>query len=409
MGAGKNRKRSVTLIIVVLIIIIIGVGGFLLLQSLLRGIGQAAVETLEEGVTVVEGDDITPTPASSINLIVAARDIPRGARLSPQDVTVMKWPIMDATSSYLVDALVMSDAEGGPGLDQVDGRIARTDILTGMPMMNYMLTPGDQPTSLSDVGSDAALLIPSGMVMMSIPIDRFSATGFALREGDHVDVMMSFLFANVDEEFQSLLPNTGVILTDDTELIAAGLQGFEYTIGRSESGPFGSTLLVIPEMQTGQLVRQTTSLTIDNAIVMRVGQWPLSDLNQPIIVTPAPPPTAVPEGGTTEGEPTPAATAIPAIQVPDMISLAMSRQDALVMKYALEMDAEITLVLRSALDDEIAEIVTDPVTLDYIIQYYNVPVPANLDVALIPLDLEDLFIGNDADQPAETVEENPEG
>ncbi len=47
MGAGKNRKRSVTLIIVVLIIIIIGVGGFLLLQSLLRGIGQAAVDTLE--------------------------------------------------------------------------------------------------------------------------------------------------------------------------------------------------------------------------------------------------------------------------------------------------------------------------------------------------------------------------
>lgn len=415
MGAGKpgkNRKRTVTLIIIVLVVIIIGVGGFLLLQSLLTGFGQAVVDTaFEEGV-ITEGDttdDGMPTPAPSINLIVAARDIPRGARLGPQDVTVMKWPLMDDSSAYLIDALVMSDTADGPGLDQVDGRIARTDILTGMPLMNYMLTPGDRPTSLTDVGSDAALLIPSGMVMMSLPIDRFSATGYALREGDHVDVMMSFNFINVDEDFQSLLPNEAVILTDDTELIAAGLQGFQYTFGRTETGPFGSSLLVIPETTLGQLPRQTTSLTIDNAIVMRVGQWPVADLNQPIIVTPAPPPTAVPEGqaGTTEGEfaeePTPQPTAIVAYQVPDMISLAMSRQDALVMKYAIEMGAEITLVLRSALDDEIAEIVTDPVTLDYIIQYYNVPVPAQLDVAMVPLNLRDLFT-----TPDETVEETPQ-
>ena len=75
---------------------------------------------------------------------------------------------------------------------------------------------------------------------------------------------------------------------------------------------------------------------------------------------------------------------MPAVPAPDVLTLVMSRQDALVMKYAAEQGARIDLALRSAADDNIEDIVTDPVTLSYIINTRNVTPPEKLPVALDP-------------------------
>ncbi|GAB4474627.1 MAG: hypothetical protein Kow00124_14770 [Anaerolineae bacterium] len=364
------------MIILIILILAIAVAAVFFLQGFLGG-GQAAEGGVQE-------PDVIPTPTQppTVDIIVAARDIPRGARLSAQDVTILRWPVLTEAPPP-IDALVVT---GDAGLEQVEDRIARVDIITGQPVLDFMLTPGDQPTSLGDIGSDAALMIPSGYVMITIPVTRISAAGFAPRDGDHVDILVSFEFVSVDEDFQTPLPNTGIILTDDGTLAELGLQGFEYAIGRRETGPFGSTLLVVPSQTTsGQIPRRATQLMIDNAIVMRLGNWPLGDLNQPIVITPVPTATPIPEGEEVpEPGATPVATPIQAFQVPDIISLAMSRQDALVLKYALEVGANIDLVLRSALDDDINNVVTDPVTLEYIIQFYNLPVPALLPDQISP-------------------------
>lgn len=379
MGAGRSRRTGLILIVLILLILVIGVAAIFLLQGFLGGGG-----TAEPGGGQDVAEVPTTTPPPTVNIIVAARDIPRGARLTVQDVSIMRWPLL-AEAPPPIDALVVAEGDGA-GLEQVEGRIARVDIITGQPVLDFMLTPGDEPTSLGDLGSDAALLIPSGSVMITIPITRISAAGYSLREGDHVDVFASYSFVDVDEDFQSVLPNEAIILTDNPELVALGIQQFQYVVGRRETGgPFGSTLLVIPNSnnQQQQIPRQTTQLVIDNAVVVRMGTFPLADLNQPIVITPAPPPT--PSQQQEEGAPDQAAgptpTAIPAFQVPDVISLAMSRQDALVLKYSLEMGAKIDLVLRSALDDDINNIVTDPVTQEYIINFYNVQVPAKLPQA----------------------------
>jgi hypothetical protein len=125
-------------------------------------------------------------------------------------------------------------------------------------------------------------------------------------------------------------------------------------------------------------------MVIDNAMILQVGTWPLAGLNEPIVVTPAPPPTANPDQGqeAQEGEQAPP-TATP-IPVPDVVTLTMSRQDALVLKYALETGAKIDLALRSALDDDVNDIVTDTVTLQYIIDFYNVAIPPKLPIAQDP-------------------------
>lgn len=371
MSAGRGRRTGLILIVLILIILVIGVGAIFLLQNVLGGITGGGQQPQAQV-------DLPPTPTTVpvVNIIVAARDIPRGARLTAQDVTIMRWPEL-AEAPRPIDALVV--AEGDPtGLEQVNGRIARVDIITGQPVLNFMLTPGEDPSGLGQEGSDTALLIPSGLVMITMPIDRLSAVGFSLREGDHVDVLMSFSFIPVDEEFQSPLPNQQLILTDDTALAALGLQNLQLAAGREDTGPFGTSLIITPN-EAGPIAQPVTQLVVDNAIVMRLGDYPITDLNQPIVITPAPP--ATPDPNAPEGEavePTP----VPIIFDPEIVSLAMSRQDALVLKYALEQGAAITLALRSALDNDITDVATDPVTLEYIIQIYDVAIPTSLTVAL---------------------------
>lgn len=378
MGTGRGRRTGIILIILILLVVLVAVGALLILQGLGGGVVGGAPAGEQPAVLP------SPTAPSTINLIVAARDIPRGARLTIQDVTVMPWPVM-AEAPVPFGALIVSDQPGGPGLEQVEGRIARQDILSGDLVRDFMLTPGAEPTGLLDIGSDAALQISSGMVAVSIPLDRFSAIGYAIRPGDHVDIMASLRFIDVDDEFQTPLPNQGILVTDGAELTALGLQGFTYPLGREEGGVFGTTLLVVPDIANSRpLSRQTTQIILDNIRVLRVGDWPVADIYMPIVVTAVP--TAVPTPqGTPQPQPAPAqVTPTPGVPLPDIITLEMTPQDALVLKYVSEVGGLITLALRSALDDEINDRVTDPVTLGYIINFRNFTPPAKLPVALDP-------------------------
>jgi Flp pilus assembly protein CpaB len=320
----------------------------------------------------------------------------------------MAWPKL-AEAPVPTGALVVGDEEqGGAGLGQVEGRIARVDILQGQPILDFMITPGDEPFGLADTGSDAALLIPSGKVAVTVPVTQLSAVGYALREGDHVDVLMSLDFIDVDQDFQTIEPNTGILITDDLELSQTGLANYTYTLGRQENGPFGTTLLVIPNQEFPAIgvPRKTTQMVIDNAIVVKMGAFPLSDLAEPIVVTAEPPQEQVPEGeedaAAEEGPPpeelTP--TPLPVIPIPDVVTLAMDRQDALVLKYALETGADMTLALRSALDDEDNEFTTDSVTLQYILDFYNVQVPSKLNYVQVPSTLVYDVLGTDLGTPA---------
>nr|MBN1229017.1 Flp pilus assembly protein CpaB [Anaerolineae bacterium] len=409
MSAGRGRRIGIIIIIVILVVIILGAAALFVMQRLGGSDDDGGVA--EEPIATIE-----PTEVPTLDIIVAYQDIPRGKILTLEDVTTLAWPLIDEAPPPL-GVLFVDDQAGGAGLDQVVGRIARMDITTGMPILNYMITEGGEPTNLTDIGGDAALLVPQNMVAIAVPITRLSSVAYALRPGDHVDILMSFRFVNLDVDFQSLLPDGALMLTDDLELAATGLQRTEYLTGREERGVFGTSLMVFPttvtvtrddangeskEITVFQIPRQTTQLVIDNVIVMRMGEWPVADMYQPILVTAVPQATPVPEGegeeeeaaGEEQGEPTPTPTAV--IPIPTVITLAMSRQDALVLKYATEVGADIDLVLRSAVDDNVLDVATDPVTMDYIVNFHNVTPPANLPIALDPmitlmLDFADIY------------------
>ncbi len=379
MGAGRTRKTGLILIVLILVVLLIAVGAIFLLRGTLFGGQEVASD--EGGQSPQQAAQ--PTAPPTIDILVAARDIPRGKLITADDLTIMSWPAIEQAPPPL--GVLVVDGSTGAGLEQAVGRMARADILAGSPVLETVLTAAGQVTDLADVGSDAALRIPSGYIAIAVPVTRLSSVAYALREGDHVDVLMSFRFMDVDEEFQTELPNNAVLLDVDEE--TGELVVREYPVGREERGIFGDTIMMVPG-DGEKAIQQTTQLVIDNAVVLHVGNWPLSDLNQPIVVTPEPTPTPVPEGeAPADGQTASAQTAptpVPSLPVPDVVTLIMPRQDALIMKYAIEQGASIDLALRSAADDDVQGITTDPVTLSYIINSRNVTPPEKLPIALDP-------------------------
>ena len=46
-------------------------------------------------------------------------------------------------------------------------------------------------------------------------MDRLSGVGYGLSEGDSIDIMISFLFLQIDEEFQTYMPNAAIFFLED--------------------------------------------------------------------------------------------------------------------------------------------------------------------------------------------------
>jgi pilus assembly protein CpaB len=65
-----------------------------------------------------------------------------------------------------------------------------------------------------------------------------------------------------------------------------------------------------------------------------------------------------------------------------VITLIVSPQDAVTLNYLVYGGAELTLVLRNPRDAEAPE--TEAVTLSYILDQYNVPIPVKLPYGLQP-------------------------
>jgi pilus assembly protein CpaB len=320
-----RRGRLLLLIGLLLVVIVVVAGGYLWWS------GRLGVSTPEVVETVVA------TPAlRTVDVVVAAQDIPRGTRITQESnaVVVQTWLADSAPEAGLSDPT------------QAYGRIARVDIVRGSPMLPGMLT--DRAGQISAAGSDAALQIPEGRVAYALPVARYSSVAWAIQPGDHVDVLVSLRLVDLDEEFQAILPNQFTCATE-SEACQGGV------LGRLEALPNGWIVNMIPS--EGQRSKLVTQLTVQDGLVLRLGDW-----REPVS-QPAP----------AEGEevtPTP----VPKVQP---LTLAVTPQQALVLKYAQEAGASMDLVLRS-LEDADRELETESVTLEYLLEQYAIEQPAKL-------------------------------
>jgi Flp pilus assembly protein CpaB len=271
-------------------------------------------------------------------------------------------------------------------LNLVVGRRARMDIARGVPITSGMIT--EEPGNLLGAGSDAAIAIPPGLTAISIPMTRLSGIAYAMRPGDQVDVLVSLLMVDIDPDFQTILPNISSILIgpDGNLITGVGAQRVEVEAGRlvipdQEPLPIGRAE---GELETGTLLyarpseaqrpRLVSQRLVENATVLHVGSFSITDL-QPVQVQPVPEAAAAP-GAAQQ----PAAS--PAQTPPDIITLIVSPQDALAINWAIKSGVDLVLTLRSPGDG--TETSTTSVTLQYLVDSYNITVPGRLPYGLEP-------------------------
>jgi Flp pilus assembly protein CpaB len=362
------RRGRIFLLLALIIVIAIA-----LVYLLLRGGG------IFPKAQVTNEPVMTPTPVSTTKVVVVTQQVARGEIITADKLDTVEY------QSDLVLPIMYTD------INQVVGKMARFTMDPYTVVTSTLVTE----SPITELGSDDALFISPGMVAVSIPITRLSSVSYAPQRGDHVNVIVTMLFVDLDPAWQTILPNwTGNVIgpagggvmegggiTDKTTIDTLLAQPFRGSSeqGRPETDPLmNQTFYILPsEPQRPRLVSQTL---IQDVIVLQMGNF-LTPAEKTALQATQPAPTATPEPGAQQPQqvgPTP--TPMPA--PPDVITLIVSPQDAVTLNYLIYGGAELTLVLRNPRDTEANG--TEAVTLSYLLDQYSIPIPVKLPYGFQP-------------------------
>ncbi len=294
-------------------------GRILILLGLILAIGTAAVVFL-----ILRGMGGEPPPAE----------------VAREEVVVAVQPIAeDEPVEGRVDiraVAVDSIPEGAiRSLEDTAGMLAAGPIPQGTILQPDLLISPEERMREGELGK----LVEPGFVAIGFPIDELSSVSYGIQPGDHVDLLMTFSFVDVDLDKQVKEPICPFIC----------------------EGPPGATEGELVQIESsGQFPRLVSQLTVQNAEVLGVGRW--SYERPPVPVEGQQQPRTGEEEVVTQQEP------------PDYITLMLSPQDALVVKLAREYGASIDLAVRA--QDDGQPFATDQVTLDFIMSRYGISLPA---------------------------------
>lgn len=348
----------------------------------------------------------TPMPtAPPVQVVVVTQNLPKGYRLSSDVLGLVPWD-----QNSITPALFTEEEMAG-----LINRVTKFSLESGTPVLENMLVTEGEQVEMS--GSSWALNIPPGSVAVSIPIDRLSSVSYAPRSGDHVDVIGTLLFTDLDTDFQSILPNhTGVIIASGppdpntqennpltvaiTSLLKQGFKDPE-TGDVDRPGPVAPGIYgkVVIDPVLGQAVylvpsedqrpRMVSQMVLQNCIVLQIGDFP-SEEELAVTATPVPEGQVTDQGQAVE-EQAPSSK-------PIVITLIVNPQDAIGLNYMVYSGAQLTLTLRNPNDNERLD--REAVTLQYLLENYQIPVPVRLPYGIYPR-VDDLIIPSPPDQTQE--------
>lgn len=356
----RGNKTLLIVAVVLIILVVVAGGAYLYLQSQNGPVDDELVEATA-----------TPEPVVYTDIVIAMQNISRGLEIKVEDnaIALQRWP---------QDAL---PPEYYTAVEEIDGKFARMDIPRGMPILPNMLgAPGGM---LAASGSAAALFEPADRVAYAIPMDTQGAVAWALEPGDRVDVIAALSIAAMDPQFAAETIKSFTTLIDDPDMPSQ--TGYYGHFELLPTGRYAGVMGLITNTFTSLIVQ----LTVQDAVVWHVGLW--EDVEADVIETTTPvTPTAAGGGGAGGllggGAAAPAATpeaaaAAALVEYRDVepITLLVSREDALVLKYLMEMGADLDLVLRSA-GFTGTVIQTQPVWFRYILDKYQLPDTMPTDV-----------------------------
>jgi pilus assembly protein CpaB len=301
-----------------------------------------------------------------VDVVITTQAVARGATFTADVLGTVKYPKKDFVAGVLFSAPA-----------DVVGKKARIDLEAHVPLTSSLVVD-------TEGGSFTAFQIPKGLVAVSIPMqNRIAAMSYGIQPGDHVDVITTLLFVDLDQDFQSILPDNTALVTapqpgDPTGKTPAGLTAS--IVSGKEAAAEGKAVLdptlnqpvylQSSESQRPLLVSQTL---LQDAIVLHVGNFPTDE--GAAAGTPGAAPTPTPT-------PAPGGQAVKVAALPDIITLMVPPQDAVTLNYLVYAGAKLTLVLRSAGDDQ--RVQTDAVTLQYLMDKYAIPLPSKQPYGLSP-------------------------
>jgi Flp pilus assembly protein CpaB len=364
-------RRTIAIIILVIgIILLIGVVALILLQPggddppapqpvETDPNGEPIIPTPEEDTGLIPGLDIfapDEAPENMVEVVVSLQTVPRGWQMTADELTT------DFRFAEDVGPQVITDVNEAIGL------YARSDIYQGQTLTKDALVDDIRLIAAETFGPSS--LIPPGFVAQSVPMDRLSSVAYGISEGDYVDILISFVIQEIDPQFQTLLENSITFYLRDEEGNPIVVTIDPY--GRFEDLPTGEVTLISPSEDKRRPV--LVSMILQNAKVVQVGAW------QPesAVAAATPTPTLIPEG-----QPTPEATFVPGEEPtatpspPDALLLALLPQQQLLLKYAVESNANITFALRGVNDAQLYTI--ENVDFNYIKERFNIDIPDNFE------------------------------
>lgn len=334
-----QRGRLLIILGIVLGLLTVGAVAFLVVGGAgvaLFGGGEA------EPAEPVQQPSAEPTSIPTTQVIVALQPIARGSEFVAGSIGRRDWPANNVPPDTVAD-----EAE-------TIGKVAKTEIVQGQVIVRTMLVD-------KGVSGEAALNVPPGRVAVAYPMNRQSSIAYAIQPGDSVDILITSFFIDVDEEFQSPLPNKIRFFFPQFDSETGNQTGIDlsetFQEGRFELG--ADEIASIVGASTPQIPRRVAQLTVQSAKVLRVGPW---------IEEPAPQPT---EEGEEPPPPPP----------PDIVTLAVTPQDALVMLWLRQSGIYSEMALRAA-GEEDADHLTEAVTLQYMLTRFNIAVPPKIEFVM---------------------------
>ena len=242
----------------------------------------------------------TPTPIARVQIVIAVQELPRGFRIPSNAVAILEWPAESVPFNVMLN------------IEDVVGKIARTDIFRQQPILANMLVDDFEnlTADLGRVGSDLAAILPSNLVSVTVFVSALELPQ-GLQNGDRIDLIYT-------------LP------TDTTAEIN----------------------------EDGNLIDHITQRTVQDALVVHVGIMPAN--GRFIVIPPTPTPVPV-EQAPDSVPPTPIAS--PFISVtgglgnPSVvpITLGVTPEEAAYIIWARNAELPLTLVLRASVDTSQAQ------------------------------------------------------
>ncbi len=344
-------RRGRTALVIVLVIVLVAIGGYFAYRIFVAGPANAP----------------TPTPGIRyVDIVTAGQNITPGTQITEEMLSTLQIP---------EDKMILGEFTNK---GDVVGQFAKIQIAQNVPIMDSMLSA--TPGSVNLPGSSWAPLISQGLTAVSIPITRLSSTSYGIRDGDYVNIIVTMLIIDVDASYQTILPNytarvTGAgALQQQLPILTVDIfsQQLPTAQGRTEMDPtLQNAIYIVPsEVQRPRLV---TQMIMQNIQVLHVGTFPLPGEQVAEQLASGATPTPNAQGVTTQ----------PQVVRPDVITLMVTPQDAVVLTYLIYNGSQITLTLRNPNDFDFRT-TTDAATLQYLLSQYNIPVPAKLPYSTQP-------------------------